>query len=81
MPSIGISIAVIFVLFALKIYFNGGVYDIPKGTSLAGKYAVVTGGNSGIGAYTVRQLASLGCQVVIGARDKPTAEAVIKDIR
>jgi hypothetical protein len=81
LPNIGLCIAIILALFALKIYFNGAVYEIPKETSLVGKYAVVTGGNSGIGAYNVRQLASLGCQVVIGARDRLTAEAVIKDIK
>jgi hypothetical protein len=36
-------------LFFLKQHFNGGVYR-KQPLRLEGKYAVVTGGNSGIGA-------------------------------
>jgi NAD(P)-dependent dehydrogenase (short-subunit alcohol dehydrogenase family) len=50
----------------------GGIYKQKK-LDLSGKTAVVTGGNSGIGAETVKYLASLNCAVTIGARDKHTA--------
>lgn len=40
---------VIAILVAIKIYFNGGVFKHSK-VDLSGKSAIVTGGNSGIGA-------------------------------
>jgi hypothetical protein len=79
--NLGYVVVLIVILVIGKLFFNGGTYKIPAGTSLVGKYAVVTGGNSGIGAYTVRQLASLGCKIIMGARNRQTAEAVIKDIK
>lgn len=72
-----VCILIIIILFFLKRYFNGGVFNSPK-IDLSGKYAVVTGGNSGIGAETVKFLSSKGCSVVIGARNKNTAQDVIK---
>ena len=41
------------IIALVKNYFNGGSFSIPN-ISLKGKTAVVTGGNSGIGAETVR---------------------------
>lgn len=73
------AIAIV-ILILLKSFFRGGQFDIPK-IDLTGKYAIVTGGNSGIGAETVKQLVKMGCEVVIGARSKQTAEEVIKEIR
>ena len=57
------------VVVLLKRYFRGRQFNIPK-VNLEGRYAVVTGGNSGIGAETVKVLCKLGCSVVIGARNK-----------
>jgi NAD(P)-dependent dehydrogenase (short-subunit alcohol dehydrogenase family) len=53
--------------------------DLP---SLAGKVALVTGGNSldGIGGHTTRQLALLGAKVYVGARSAARAEEGIKSI-
>lgn len=48
---------------------GGPSYD-SSGFDLTGKYAVVTGGNSGIGKETVLELIKLNCNVIIGARDK-----------
>ncbi len=42
--------------------------------------AVVTGGSSGIGAATARQLAGLGFDVVVGARRIPELTAVAEEI-
>lgn len=55
-------------LLALKKYMSGGKCTIAP--DLAGKVAVITGGNSGIGKETARKLASLNCKVIIGARDE-----------
>lgn len=64
-----ITAVIVAVILALKQYFRGTQYSGPK-PDLTGKYAVVTGGNSGIGAETVRELTKLGCEVIIGARSR-----------
>ncbi|UKZ96890.1 uncharacterized protein TrAFT101_011665 [Trichoderma asperellum] len=48
--------------------------------NLAGKVALVTGGNSGIGFETVKQLALHGAKVYIGARSESRAKQAISDI-
>ncbi|KAJ1404720.1 hypothetical protein B484DRAFT_338029 [Ochromonadaceae sp. CCMP2298] len=45
---------------------------------LAGKTAIVTGGNSGIGLETCKALALAGCRVIMCSRDEDAAEAAIK---
>ena len=76
---IGLSIFTVLVVL-LKSYFRGGQFNITE-ADLSKKCAIVTGGNSGIGAVTVKTLCNLGCSVIIGARSKETAEEVIKSIR
>ena len=44
-----IALTVTTILVLLKKFFNGGVCNITT-LDLKGKYAVITGGNSGIGA-------------------------------
>src|SRR5258706_15131880 len=46
----------------------------------AGKVALVTGGNSGIGAATARRLAELGARVVITGRRQSEGRLVVTDI-
>jgi 3-oxoacyl-[acyl-carrier protein] reductase len=48
---------------------------------LAGKVAIVTGGNSGIGAATVRRLAAEGARIAILARRRPEGEQVQEAVR
>lgn len=74
------AVPIVIVLVLLKKYLSGGVFNIPN-VDLSDKFAVVTGGNSGIGAETVKVLSRLGCSIIIGARSKETAEEVIKSIR
>jgi NAD(P)-dependent dehydrogenase (short-subunit alcohol dehydrogenase family) len=52
--------------------------DIPD---LTGKRALVTGGNSGIGLYTVLELARHGAEVLLAARDPARADAALQTIR
>ena len=48
--------------------------------SFAGKVAVVTGGSSGMGAATVKALASAGAQVNLIDIDRNGAEVIAKEI-
>jgi NAD(P)-dependent dehydrogenase (short-subunit alcohol dehydrogenase family) len=49
-------------------------------SSLAGKVAVVTGGNSGIGLATSRAFHANGAKVVISGRDRGTLEELTLQI-
>jgi NAD(P)-dependent dehydrogenase (short-subunit alcohol dehydrogenase family) len=49
--------------------------------SAAGKFAVVTGGNRGMGLETCRQLGRLGAQVVLTSRDLAKGEAAADRLR
>jgi NAD(P)-dependent dehydrogenase (short-subunit alcohol dehydrogenase family) len=49
-------------------------------SSLAGKVAVVTGGNSGIGLATARAFRANGAKVVITGRDRGTLEEVSREL-
>jgi NAD(P)-dependent dehydrogenase (short-subunit alcohol dehydrogenase family) len=50
-------------------------------TDLTGKVAVVTGGNSGIGKEAAVELAGMGAQVVIAARNPAKAAAAVKEVK
>jgi NAD(P)-dependent dehydrogenase (short-subunit alcohol dehydrogenase family) len=52
--------------------------DIPD---QAGKTAVVTGANSGIGVVTARELARAGARIVLACRDTGKGEVAAEDIR
>src|SRR5579859_4655489 len=49
-------------------------------SSLAGKVAVVTGGNSGIGLATARAFHANGAKVVISGRNRETLEQVSREL-
>ena len=49
-------------------------------SSLAGKVALVTGGNSGIGLATAREFHANGAKVVISGRDRETLEEVAREL-
>src|SRR6185295_16123892 len=48
---------------------------------MKGKTVLVTGANTGIGWYTVRDLAKKGATVVMTARDKAKGEAALEKVR
>lgn len=73
------AIVGIIVLVLLRKFFKGGVFKI-SGINLKGKYAIITGGNTGIGEQTALELAKLGCSIIIGARDKSKSENCVKKI-
>lgn len=55
--------------------------DRSKMVMLKGKTVIVTGGNSGIGKATVRELARRKARVILACRDTKRANPAVKDIR
>src|SRR3974390_2808392 len=55
---------------------------IPKGGNmkLAGKKALITGGNSGIGLATARLFIAEGAQVAITGRDQKTLDDAVREL-
>lgn len=51
--------------------------EVLQGQDLSGKFAVVTGGYSGIGLETVRALSAAGCRVTVPARRPDVAEKAL----
>lgn len=51
------------------------------GIDLTGKYAIVTGGHSGLGLETTKALAAAGVQVLVGARNPEAARTATREIR
>lgn len=49
-------------------------------SKFAGKVAVVTGGNSGVGLATAKKFAAEGAKVVISGRDQTTLDAAAREI-
>ena len=73
-------IVTIAILLVISRFCKGRKYSGSK-PDLSGKYAIVTGGNSGIGKETALDLAKQGCFVIIGARDTKKSEKAVEDIK
>jgi NAD(P)-dependent dehydrogenase (short-subunit alcohol dehydrogenase family) len=54
--------------------------DILNGLDLKGKYAIVTGGHSGLGLETTKALAAAGADVLVAARNADAAKAAMQGI-
>ena len=54
--------------------------EVVKGVDLSGKFAIVTGGYSGIGVETVRALAGAGAEILVPARDVAKAKDALKPV-
>ncbi|KAI9783987.1 MAG: hypothetical protein M1839_002932 [Geoglossum umbratile] len=61
--------------------FTRARFDVKDIPDLAGRVAIVTGGNTGIGRPTVAQLARKGARVYLAARSTSRAEEAIKAIK
>ncbi len=51
-----------------------------KGVDLAGKYAIITGGYSGIGLETVKAIAGAGAEILVPARDVARAKDALNAV-
>lgn len=54
--------------------------DVIGNIDLSGKYAIVTGGYSGIGLETVRVLSAAGAKIIVTVRDRTKAAAALAGI-
>ncbi|MCC2624452.1 MAG: oxidoreductase [Burkholderiales bacterium] len=54
--------------------------EVVAGLNLVGKTAIITGGHSGLGLQSTKTLASVGVNVIVGARDTAVAREVLKNI-
>ncbi|WCT74299.1 SDR family NAD(P)-dependent oxidoreductase [Sphingomonas naphthae] len=54
--------------------------QVLAGLDLTGKTAIVTGGHSGLGFQTTRELAGAGVRVIVAARDAVTARAATQSL-
>ena len=59
----------------------GRGWTVGQMPSQAGRRALVTGANSGIGFYTALELTRKGARVLLGARDRTRGEAAVAKIR
>jgi len=54
--------------------------DVLAGIDLTGKYAIITGGHSGLGLETTKALAAAGAKVIVGARNPEAARSATYDV-
>ncbi|XP_041984603.1 retinol dehydrogenase 12-like [Aricia agestis] len=79
--------ALLFSLFVLAVLtFRFVIEPIKKGrctckTDLTGKVVIITGGNSGIGLETARDLSRRNAKVIIASRDTKKSEEAVKSIK
>lgn len=59
---------------------NSTANEVIQGIDLAGKIAIVTGGNAGIGLETTKVLAAAGATVIVPSRDLEKAKKNLKGI-
>ncbi|MDF2188344.1 SDR family NAD(P)-dependent oxidoreductase [Paraflavitalea sp. CAU 1676] len=59
---------------------NSTIHEVIKGIDLTGRFAIVTGGNTGIGLETTRALATARATVIVPARDMDKAKKNLQDI-
>jgi NAD(P)-dependent dehydrogenase (short-subunit alcohol dehydrogenase family) len=60
--------------------FDSTAADVIAGIDLSGKRAIVTGGSSGIGVETARELAGAGAEVTLAVRDTDAGARTAADI-
>jgi NAD(P)-dependent dehydrogenase (short-subunit alcohol dehydrogenase family) len=75
-----VLIAIWFGFFARQYAAGGAVNPEWLNRSLAGRTAIVTGGNAGIGFITAKQLAKQGATVIIASRDEKRAKEAVASI-
>ncbi|MEV1069001.1 SDR family NAD(P)-dependent oxidoreductase [Streptomyces sp. NPDC050263] len=68
------------VLLTTPFSSHASATEVIDGVDLTGRRAVVTGGASGIGAETVRALATAGAEVTIATRHPESAEPLVREL-
>jgi NAD(P)-dependent dehydrogenase (short-subunit alcohol dehydrogenase family) len=78
--SLYFSLVLVSGLFAFKLWLSPAVGVCKCKVKLHGKVALVTGGNSGIGLETARDLAKRGARVIIACRNEQKSKEAVADI-
>eukprot|EP00854_Cymbomonas_tetramitiformis_P023569 gene23569-28543_t len=64
----------------MRLYYPKPRFSLEDMPALAGKVAIVTGSNTGIGKETARELARKGAYVIVACRSKTKGLAAVKEI-
>jgi len=75
-----ILVLIVAVLFGVRTLTKGTCY-VDKNQDLSGKVALITGGNTGIGYETAKELLQLNAHVIIACRNENRAKSAVENLK
>jgi NAD(P)-dependent dehydrogenase (short-subunit alcohol dehydrogenase family) len=77
---LGVVPALLLIYYLIRVFLINGT-TCPSKARIDGKTVVITGGNTGIGKETARELAARGGRVIMGCRDTVKSAAAVEEIK